>query len=81
MAVVIGFVVLIGGGLLALFLIRSGFMFVSITHVPDGEEWQRFYRRRLAEKRTRRPGPMVWIVLGLGVGFAVVGVVLYFVAS
>lgn len=67
---------IMGGGLLllvaALVVVRGGAMFITVLHVPDGEDWQQFYKARKEAKRTRRPGRATWWLIGAGVGVAAV---------
>ena len=58
-----------------LIFLRSDLVFTSIHHVPDGTNWKSYYRKMKAEKIKRR-GPVVWVVMGGGLGLLVIGIIL-----
>lgn len=73
---------IVGIALVVLFVIYlsvrgGGIMdfFVSVHFVPDGMNWRTFYYRLQEGKTNYRRMPAVWIMIGVGVGIAVVALI------
>lgn len=66
--------------ILVLVFVKSGSLFITIEHVPDGVEWRSHYRK-MKKKRSRRAGPAVYLLVGLGVALLVIGAALAFLAT
>lgn len=73
---------IVGIALVVLFVIYlsvrgGGIMdfFVSVHFVPDGMNWRTFYFRLQEGKTNYRRMPAVWIMIGVGVGIAVVALI------
>lgn len=75
-----GLGVMIGGGLLILWLVKRGVLFgLNIHRVPAGEDWQTFYRRRNRERRKTGKSGWIWFAAGAGAILAALsGAFLYF---
>lgn len=65
---------------LVLILIKSGTLFITIEHVPDGTEWRSHYRQMKSNRR-KKAGPITWLLMGLGVAIILIGAVVSFLLT
>lgn len=76
-----GILVVLGGILAAVKFGGGGGVFTTILFVPDGLTWRQFYRRlQEGQGRGLRKMPATWIVIGIGVGVAIIAVIFAVVA-
>lgn len=75
-----GLGVMIGGGLLVLWLVKRGVLFgLNIQRVPAGEDWQTFYRRQSRARRKSGKSGWIWFVAGAAAILAALsGALLFF---
>lgn len=71
------FVVFIVGGMLILFLIRNiDNLLCKYVYVPEGDSWEQIFRHLREKKLEARPGWLMWLVVGCGVGMGLIGLLL-----